>query len=122
MFTKAIVRTPSKNMINGLSEAKLGIPNYELAKKQHLEYIKALEYCGLRVTVLDADENYPDSTFVEDTAILTPYCAIITNPGDNTRRGEVKSIIHEIKNHYENIEYITPSDFSIYPNSRHVGS
>ncbi|MDA3780042.1 MAG: arginine deiminase family protein [Bacteroidales bacterium] len=107
MFTKAIVKIPCKNMVNGLSEANLGVPDYELAKKQHRDYINALEYCGLKVTVLEADEEYPDSTFVEDTAILTPKCAIITNPGDDTRKGEIETVVKEIKKHYENIEYIT---------------
>lgn len=107
MFTKAIVKTPCKNMVNGLSDANLGVPDYELAKKQHKDYINALESCGLKVSILDADEDFPDSTFVEDTAILTPKCAVITNPGDDTRKGETKAIINEIKKHYNNIEYIS---------------
>ncbi len=81
MFYKAIVRKPSKNLINGLTSGDLGKPDYHLAIKQHQKYIEALEQCGLEVTVMEADENYPDSTFVEDTAVLTSHCAIITNPG-----------------------------------------
>ena len=81
MFTKAIVRTPSRSMINGLTTANLGQPNYELALLQHKEYIAALTKCGLQVIVLPPDEEYPDSTFVEDTALLTKKCAIISNPG-----------------------------------------
>lgn len=34
-----------------------------------------------KLQLLEVDENYPDSTFVEDTDLLTPFCAIITNPG-----------------------------------------
>jgi dimethylargininase len=81
MFSKAIVRKPCKNLAKGLMSANLGKPDYHLALKQHQKYIEALEECGLEVLVLEADENYPDSTFVEDTALLTPNCAIITNPG-----------------------------------------
>ena len=40
MFTKAIVRTPSKSMVNGLTTANLGKPDYELALMQHKEYIR----------------------------------------------------------------------------------
>ena len=106
MFEKAIVRTPGKSMVNGISTAGLGIPNYELAFLQHAKYIEALAACGMEVTVLPADEKFPDSTFVEDVALLTPACAIITNPGADTRRGETAAMKDVLKNHYANIEEI----------------
>ena len=68
-------------MVDGLTTAGLGIPDYKKALVQHSNYIEALQKCGLKITVLEADENFPDSTFVEDVALLTPECAIITNPG-----------------------------------------
>jgi len=106
MFTQAIVRTPCKNIIKGLTTADLGLPNYPLALSQHQKYIEALKQCGLKVTILEADENYPDSTFVEDTALLTPYCAVITNPGAQTRKGEVNEMNDVVKRFYSDIEYI----------------
>ena len=60
-------------MINGLTTANLGLPDYELALVQHRAYVKALTELGLNVTVMPADENYPDSTFVEDTALSQFY-------------------------------------------------
>ncbi len=106
MFTKAIVRTPSESMINGLTTANLGLPNFELALEQHKNYIDALTKCGLQVTVLAADENYPDATFVEDTALLTSKCAIISNPGAETRKGETVEMKHVLKSYYSTIEEI----------------
>ncbi|NOX34265.1 MAG: N(G),N(G)-dimethylarginine dimethylaminohydrolase [Deltaproteobacteria bacterium] len=92
MFTRAIVKTPCRNMVNGISSSNLGKPDYELALKQHENYIKALKECGLNVTMLDPDENFPDSTFIEDVCLITPGCAIITNPGADSRRDEIISI------------------------------
>ena len=106
MFKKAIVRKPGKSMINGLTTAALGLPDYEKALLQHAEYIKALKECGLEVIVLEEDENYPDSTFVEDTALLTKDCAIITNPGARSRRGEIIEIKNVLKEYYSNIEEV----------------
>lgn len=106
MFTRAIVRKPSKSMIHGLTSANLGVPDYEKALKQHEAYVLALKRCDLMVTVLDADENYPDSTFVEDVALLTPKCAIITNPGAETRRGEIATMKEVLQGFYTNIEEI----------------
>ena len=106
MFTKAIVQTPSKNMMFGLTSTNLGLPNYSLALHQHHEYIEALIECGLDVTVLEADENYPDSVFVEDTALLTPQCAIITNPGAPTRKGETLEMSKTLSRFYSTVESI----------------
>lgn len=92
--------------MNGLTTATLGRPNYEKALRQHQDYIHTLLSIGLTVTVLDADENYPDSTFVEDTAILTPCCAVITNPGAATRRGEITKVESIAKKYYSKIEFI----------------
>jgi len=106
MFKKAIVKKPGKNMLKGLTTAELGLPDYEKALLQHAEYVKALHECGLEVVVLEADEDYPDSTFVEDTALLTKECAIITNPGALSRRGEIAEIRDVLKQHYNNIEEV----------------
>lgn len=106
MFTKAIVRTPSKSFVNGLTTAGLGLPDYNLALTQHKKYIVALIKCGLKVTILPPDEDHPDSTFVEDTALLTPRCAIITNPGAASRRGEIVDMKGVLKHHYSVIERI----------------
>ena len=106
MFSNAIVRKPGKSMVNGLTNALLGIPDYQKAFDQHGAYVTALRNCGLEVKVLDADENFPDSTFVEDTALLTPNCAIIMNPGAISRRGEIKGIKKVVKDYYADIEAI----------------
>lgn len=106
MFTKAIVRTPCRSIVNGLSSAGLGRPDYKQALLQHLDYIEALKECGLQVTVLPADELYPDSTFVEDVALLTPRCAVLTNPGAASRMGETRLILKTIREFYTKVEMI----------------
>ena len=106
MFTKAIVRTPCRALVNGLSSANLGPPDYRRALLQHADYIEALKECGLQVTVLPADENFPDSTFVEDVALMTPRCAILTNPGAPSRTLEGLSMLKTIREFYANVELI----------------
>ena len=88
MFTKAIVRTPCRAMVNGITSAKLGKPNYLEAMIQHEAYISALEKAGLEVTTLESDERFPDSCFVEDTAVLNEKVAIIDRLGTISRQGE----------------------------------
>ncbi len=103
LFTKAILRKPGKSIIKGLRSADLGIPDYKLALRQHSDYVRALEICGLETIVLDADERFPDSVFVEDTALLTPSCAIITRPGAQSRRGETEGIKPAIECCFESV-------------------
>jgi dimethylargininase len=43
---------------------------------------------------------------VEDTALLTPACAIITNPGASTRKGEVAEIKRVLQEYYTDIEQV----------------
>jgi len=93
-------------MISGISAANLGQPDYQKALGQHLDYIEALKECGLQVTILSPDENFPDSTFVEDTALMTPHCAILTNPGAPTRRLETRSMLPAIREFYNKVEII----------------
>lgn len=106
MFSRAIVKTPCQAMVNGITNAKLGLPDYDKALKQHADYVQALIDCGLEVSVLDADEKFPDSTFVEDCALLTPHCAIITNPGADTRKDEIATIIPIVEEFYDRVEFI----------------
>ena len=71
-FSNVIVRRPAKSMVEGITSApELGKPDYEKALKQHDDYIAALKECGVEVTVLPALEQFPDSCFVEDPAVIT---------------------------------------------------
>ncbi|MCK4979646.1 MAG: N(G),N(G)-dimethylarginine dimethylaminohydrolase [Candidatus Delongbacteria bacterium] len=106
LFKYAIVRKPSQSMVNGITEAELGKPIYEKALEQHSEYIKALEKCGLEVTILEPLKNFPDSCFIEDASICTPQCAIITNPGASSRNGEIVGMKDVLNKFYNDIEEI----------------
>jgi dimethylargininase len=100
LFRSAIVRIPGSNFAEGLTTGAAGVPDYGIAVRQHSRYREVLEECGLALTTLDADLRYPDSTFVEDIAVLTPSSAILTRPGAPSRRGEVAAIRETICNFF----------------------
>jgi dimethylargininase len=92
MIRHAIVRPPAAGFEQGLTSAGLGPPDLALARDQHEAYCRALEQCGVTVLRLPSDPRFPDSTFVEDTAVVTDRAALLTCPGAPSRRGEVASI------------------------------
>ena len=106
MYTRALVRRPGTSYVNGITTANLGKPDLSRALAQHDAYIAALEQCGLAVTVLAADERYPDSTFIEDTAIVTREFAVVANPGARSRNGEKHATRSALQQFYATFEEI----------------
>ena len=100
MFKQAIVRIPGSNFVEGLTSVYLGVPKFEAVLQQWEAYCTALLECGLTLTRLEADLNHPDSTFVEDTAVLTEHGAMLTRPGAESRLGEVTAIADVVRGFY----------------------
>ena len=108
MFRHAIVRPPGANFADGLTTAHLGAPDVDLAQRQHESYCRALEECGLELIRLPVEPNYPDSTFVEDTAVLSSRAAILTRPGAPSRLGELAEIGDALGKFYNLVHKIEP--------------
>jgi dimethylargininase len=108
MFRHAIVCPPGPNLVAGLSQAGLGLPDPALAATQHAAYVGELRALGLDVEVLAVDPDHPDSTFVEDTAIVTPRGALLTRPGADSRRGEVARMAPALSRHFPTLARIEP--------------
>jgi dimethylargininase len=106
LFQHVVVRTPSATLADGITLSKLGKPIYEKALGQHDEYVHALRTCGVDVTILPAADAFPDSVFVEDAALCTPHCAIVTRPGAESRRAEADLIAPVLRRFYSQVERI----------------
>lgn len=128
-FKNAIVRIPSKNISEGITSANLGKPIYEKALKQHEEYVIALTKAGLDVTVLEPKDDFPDSCFMEDVALCTKHCVIISRPGAKSRQkeSELEDFRKVLEKFYKNIEYIKepgtlePGDIAMVGDHFYIG-
>ena len=80
-FSSAIVRQPGRSVVSGLRSIDRGAPDFERFLAEHRAYVRALEQAGLRVTVLDALEAFPDSVFIEDAALCLPEGVVMLRPG-----------------------------------------
>ena len=74
-------------MVNGLSEVGIK-PDYNLLVIEHTKYVDTLLKLGLKVDVLDPDDTFPDSVFVEDPALTFANGTILLEPGAPSRKGE----------------------------------
>ncbi len=106
MFRNAIVCSPCPSVTEGITTSDLGKPIYSKAIVQHNNYVAVLRQLGLRVKILPPKNDFPDSTFIEDVALCTSKCAIVSRPGAVTRRGESVGIREIMTGHFESIEEI----------------
>ena len=109
-FSHAITRLPATSIIQGLRAVDTGAPSLQLLKSHHADYISALHSTGARIIELGALEAYPDSVFVEDTALCLPEGAIIMRPGAPSRLGESAEMAPHLAALYAEVKQITAAD------------
>lgn len=91
-FIYAIVRKPGEDFARGITTSDLGSPDYKLMLKQHRDYVNTLKSLDITIIPLNPLRNYPDAYFLEDTAVNTQDGIVLTNPGADSRRGEIVDI------------------------------
>lgn len=98
---RAIVRPPGKRFRSCLSDHPLHHTiSLELALEQHTMYCRTLEEFGVDLIILEPNDDYADSCFVEDTVVVHENRAIITRMARESRRGEseaIESVLSEYK-------------------------
>lgn len=96
-FTHAITRKPGRSITGGLRAVDTGAPDLDLMLAHHETYVSALKATGATVVELDATDAYPDSVFVEDTALCLPEGAIVMRPGAPSRLGEAAEMAPHLR-------------------------
>jgi dimethylargininase len=66
--------------------------DYQAARRQFSAYGQALQECGCEVRTLSVNLRFPDSAFIEDTAIVLDEVAVCASMGVESRRGETPGI------------------------------
>ncbi|MFS8113041.1 arginine deiminase family protein [Rhizobium jaguaris] len=102
-FNSAIVREPSRSVVDGLRAGEHASPTYEGVKMEHDGYITAMREAGVEVTILPALEAFPDSIFVEDPALVFTEGAILLRPGAASRTGEAAAIAPTLRDMFDNV-------------------
>ena len=101
-FKNIIVRKPNKSIQNALSSQNIN-PVYKNILEEHTSYLKTISALGLKINILDPLEDFPDSIFVEDPALIYRSTCIVLNPANKTRNGEKSIIKKEMQQFFDNI-------------------
>ena len=102
-FTHAIVRKPARSVAAGLRAGGGPDPTYEGVASEHAAYCAALINAGVAVTILPALNEFPDSVFVEDPALVFPEGAILLRPGAKSRAGEAAELAPALRDKFETV-------------------
>lgn len=83
--------------------------NFKQAVVEFENYCHVLEQLGVNVTILSANEKYPDACFVEDTAVVMDEIAVICRPGAESRREETRLIENELSKYRKTVNISSPA-------------
>ena len=86
------MRRPAQSVVQGLRADDRGDPSFEGICAEHDAYVEALGSAGLEVAMLPPLEDFPDSVFVEDPALVFPEGAILLRPGAPSRVPEADEL------------------------------
>lgn len=95
-LTRAVPRSIDRCELTHLAREPI---DYVRAVAQHDAYEAALRRAGCRVQRLPDAPDFPDSVFVEDTAVVLAGVAVIARPGAESRRGEVAAMAAALAPH-----------------------
>lgn len=110
-FSHAITRRPPLSAVHGLRAEDVGNPDSDVLMRHHEAYVLALRQAGVDVSVLDALEEFPDSLFVEDTALCLQEGAVVLRPGAPTRFGESMAMAPHLGDVYSDVRQLTGAGF-----------
>ncbi len=79
-------------MVDGLRSSAGPAPVFEKVLAEHAAYVEALRAAAVQVTVLEALDQFPDSVFVEDPALVFSAAAILLRPGAPSREQETETL------------------------------
>lgn len=87
-----LVRRPSPKLADGELTHRDRVPvDADLARRQWDGYVDAFRTRGWQVTEIDAADEHPDGVFVEDAVVMFDDVAVITRPGADSRRDEIRT-------------------------------
>lgn len=110
-FSHAIVRAVPDSAVDGLRAEDRGAPDLAAFRRDHAAYVTALRQAGAEVVALPPLAAFPDSAFVEDTALCLPEGAVALRPGAPSRLGEAAAMAETLAEIYGAVAHLPAPGF-----------
>lgn len=104
----ALFRRPGALYAHGLTQAELGLPDLQLALRQHESVVQAFRDADIETMVLSESDVLPDSVFVEDCAVIAGDTLIWTRPGAPSRQPEVELLQSQLSLEFDSLSIQAP--------------
>lgn len=88
-FTRPVTAAIAQCELTHLERREIDL---DVARAQHRNYERTLEDAGCLVQRIDADPEWADAVFIEDTAVVLDEIAVIARPGAVSRRAETPGV------------------------------
>lgn len=132
-FNRAIVRAPSRSVVDGLRAKDVGNPEFNRVQDEHESYVKALIAAEVEITALPALpslpalDDFPDAVFVEDPALVFAEGCILLRSNMPSRAGEIKSLTPVLEQNFTRVlslpegGFVEGGDVLLTPNKVMIG-
>ena len=95
-YTRAVSPTLGACELTHLERRPIDVPR---ALAEHAAYERTLQRLGVNVRRIAAAPHLPDAVFVEDMAVVFDELAVITRPGAESRRPELRAVARTLAAH-----------------------
>jgi dimethylargininase len=104
----AITRRPAQTLVSQceLTHIPREAIDFAALQREHESYCMALQGAGAELTQLDSLPAYPDSVFVEDTAVVLDEVLVLTRPGSPSREAEPAELAAAFAPHRSEVRLI----------------
>lgn len=108
-MNRALIRRPSPRIAEGIvTHIERQPVDADLALRQWDGYVRAMESAGWKTIEVPGGEEFPDGVFIEDTMVVYGEVAVISRPGAEVRRDEVKAAEQAVAGQGYTIRRIEP--------------
>jgi dimethylargininase len=106
MYKNTVLKTTSETFVNGLPLSEIGTSLYNPSSEQRKIYEELRKKNGVEINVLPENLNFPDVSFVEDIAVITPSFVVISNSDLPARMEAIFEMEPILNSYYGKIYYI----------------
>ena len=106
MYKDTVLKSTSETWVNSLSLTEIGTPHFNHSTEKHIINEELLKKNSVEINVIPEGLNIPDSSFMEDIAVLTPAFVVMSNSDVPARMEEIYAMEPILNSIYDKTYYI----------------